>query len=279
MPRIGTPASRRSAISSSRPRSRIRSIARGKAPTPGQDHAVGGAHLGGVAGDRRGGADVLERLLDRAQVAHPVVEDRDPRAHSLSVPLVEGTPLSSRVDRDRDAQGAGEGLEAGLDHVVGVGAVADRDVQGQLGAVGDGAEELLGQLGVEAGDRGRRQLGVEDAERAAGDVDRALGQRLVHRHQRRAVAADPGAVAERLVERLAEHDADVLHRVVGAGLEVAARLDLQAEPAVAGEQVEHVVEEADAGLGARLSPVEVEREPDLRLGRAALSARRFGSSS
>ena len=40
-------------------------------------------------------ADVLERLLDRAQVAHPVVEDRDPGAHSLSVPLVEGTPLSS----------------------------------------------------------------------------------------------------------------------------------------------------------------------------------------
>ena len=40
-------------------------------------------------------------------------------------------------------------------------------MQGQLGAVGDGAEELLGQLGVEAGDRGRRQVGVEDAERPA----------------------------------------------------------------------------------------------------------------
>ena len=66
-----------------------------------------------------------------------------------------------------------------------------------------------------------------------------------------AVAADPGAVAERLVERLPEHDADVLDRVVGAGLEVAVGLDLQAEPAVAGEQVEHVVEEADAGRGAR----------------------------
>ena len=41
---------------------------------------------------------------------------------------------------------------------------------------------------------------------------------------------------------------------------------LQAEPAVAGEQVEHVVEEADAGRGARLPPVEVERELDLGLG-------------
>ena len=92
-----------------------------------------------------------------------------------------------------------------------------------------------------------RQIGVEDAERAPGDVDRALGQRLVHRHHGRAVAPDPGAVAERLVERLAEHDADVLDRVVGAGLEVAVGLDLQAEPPVAGQQVEHVVEEADPG--------------------------------
>src|SRR5215218_5328151 len=61
----------------------------------GQDHPVGGLHLDRVAGDRRGDADVLERLLGRAQVAHPVIEDRDPGAHSLRVPLVEGTPLSS----------------------------------------------------------------------------------------------------------------------------------------------------------------------------------------
>ena len=62
-----------------------------------------------------------------------------------------------------------------------------------------------------------------------------------------AVAGDPGAVAERAVERLAEHDAGVLDRVVRAGLEVAGHLDLEVEPPVAGEQVEHVVEEADAG--------------------------------
>jgi hypothetical protein len=147
-------------------------------------------------------------------------------------------------------------------------------VQGQLGAVGDGAEELLGKLGVEAGDRRHRQLGVEDAERPAGDVERALRQRLVHRHQRRSVAPDPGPVAERLVQGLAEHDADVLHRVVRAGLQIAARLHLQPEPAVAGEQVEHVVEEADARTGARApAPVEVERETNLRLACLALSCR------
>ena len=185
--------------------------------------------------------------------------------HSLKRPLRRGHARLVGIDRDGDAERPGEGLEAGLDHVVGVGPVADRDVQGHLRRVGDGAEELLGQLGVEAGDRGRRQLGIEDAEGPAGNVDRALGQRLVHRHQGGAVAADPGPVAERLVEGLAEDDADVLDSVVGAGLEVAARLDPQAEPPVAGEQVEHVVEEPDAGL---------RRSTRLRRGRA-----RAGSGS
>ena len=86
---------------------------------------------------------------------------------------------------------------------------------------GDGAEELLGQLRVEPGDRGVRQIGLEQAQGPTRDVDRAHRQRLVHRHGGVAVAADPGAVAERLVERLAEGDPDVLDRVVRAGLEVA----------------------------------------------------------
>ena len=71
----------------------------------GQDQAVGGAHSSGSAQIVAARADVLERLLDRAQVPHPVVQDQIRRAaaprrgrldaHSLSVPLVEGTPVSS----------------------------------------------------------------------------------------------------------------------------------------------------------------------------------------
>ena len=50
-------------------------------------------------------------------------------------------------------------------------------------------------------------------------------QRLVHRQRRRAVAHDAGAVAERLLERAAEHQPDVLDGVVGVDLDVAARRD------------------------------------------------------
>ena len=80
-----------------------------------------------------------------------------------------------------------------------------------------------------------------------------------------AVAADPGAVAQRPVHRLPEHDADVLDRVMRPGLQIAGRLHPQPEPSVAAQQLEHVVEEADPGRGRHLSPVEVERELDRRL--------------
>ena len=87
----------------------------------------------------------------------------------------------------------------------------------------DGAEELLGELVVEARDRPGRQVGLEHAERAARDVDRAGAERLVHGDARVAVAANARAVAERLVERLTERDADVLDRVVRARFQVALR--------------------------------------------------------
>ena len=152
-------------------------------------------------------------IVDRLVAALP---------HAVSVPFVLGTPVSVGSMRDRLAQRARERLERRLDHVVRVAARFHPQVQRELGGVGERAEELLGQLVLEAAGRAGRQLRLEQRERAAGDVDRAARARLVHRHDRRAVAGDPGAVAERLVERLAEHDRGVLGGVVRAGLEVAA---------------------------------------------------------
>ena len=128
-----------------------------------------------------------------------------------------------RVDRDRRAQRAGEGLERRLDHVVGVRAGLDLEVQRQARVAGDGAEELLEQLVLEAAGLARRGRPPSSSatNAPAGDVDRAHRARLVHRHDRVAVAVDPAAVAERRVERLAEDDPDVLDGVVRAGLQVA----------------------------------------------------------
>ena len=65
-------------------------------------------------------------------------------------------------------------------------------------------------------------LHVVDEERPPREVDDRLHQRLVERHRRLAEAADAGLVAERLAQRLAEHEPDVLDRVVVVDLEIAA---------------------------------------------------------
>ncbi len=59
------------------------------------------------------------------------------------------------------------------------------------------------------------------------------------------VAGDLRAVTEGRIEGLADADADILHRVMGAGVQVAAGAHLEIEVAMAGHQVEHVIEEAD----------------------------------
>ena len=61
----------------------------------GEHQPVGGRQATVIVGDLRLGADVLERLLDRAPVPHPVIDDRDPRTRGhVSVPFVLGTPGS-----------------------------------------------------------------------------------------------------------------------------------------------------------------------------------------
>ena len=87
-----------------------------------------------------------------------------------------------------------------------------------------------------------------DGMRAAAEIDRRDRQRLVHRHHEVAGAIDAALVADRRRDRLAERDADVLDGVVLIDVEIAGGLHLQVEPAVARDQVEHVIEKADAGV-------------------------------
>ena len=114
-------------------------------------------------------------------------------------------------------------------------------------------------------------------ERTPPEVERRLAERLVHRDGGEAVARDAAPLAERLVQRLAEHEAHVLHRVVVVHVEVARALHREVHERVLLEQLEHVVEEADARVDlARARPVEVERQRDVRLFRLAFDER--GSS-
>ena len=116
---------------------------------------------------------------------------------------------------------------------------------------------------------GHPGLGLERelGERPPAEIDGRAGERVVHRHDRVAVARDPAPVAERPVERLAERERGVLDGVVVAGLEVAGALDDEVEPGVEGELLEEVVVDAGAGLDADAArAVEPEPDGDPRLG-------------
>ena len=111
----------------------------------------------------------------------------------------------------------------------------------------DGPPEFLEQLGVEAGGaRGQLRLQVEEG--AVAQVHGDLGQGLVHGHPGFAVAPHAGTLQQGLADGVAQADADVLDGVVLVHLQVAAGLELQVEIAVGREQVQHVVQEGDAGI-------------------------------
>ena len=182
---------------------------------------------------------------------------------------MEGTPVSFGSISTASRSARAKALKQ-VDHVVGIRAVRVGQVKGELRVRRHGTEELLGQLDLEPGDRDRRKVGGEAAIRTAGYVDRAVGERLVHRQLHVRVTPDSGTVAEGRVERLAEGDADVLDGVVRTRLEIAVGLDREAEPTVTAHEVEHVVEEADAGVRGHGTAVEIERQGDRRLVGAAL---------
>ena len=57
----------------------------------------------------------------------------------------------------------------------------------------------------------------------------------------------PRFAPKRLVEELAQHDADIFDGVVLIDIEVALGFELKIEAAVMGEQFQHVIEETDSG--------------------------------
>ena len=78
------------------------------------------------------------------------------------------------------------------------------------------------------------------------------------------IAGDAGHVAERLPHRLAERDADILGGVVIVDMEVALRLHGEIDARMAGQQVQHMIEEADPGgdIG-RAGAVKIHRNLDI----------------
>ena len=270
MPSTGRPAANRSAMIFSPPTSRSPVMHASYAPTPGHHQAVGRCRRSRIGRHLDRGADPLQRALSRPQVARAVVED-DHRLLGHRVPLVDGTPGHPRIGLDGLAQRAGDRLVLGLGDVVRIAAVERAHVQRDARVHGERLEHVPVDDGVvrrlAAGNREVQhviRLAGVHAVRPAGHVDGGVRQRLVHRDERVAEPADALLVAERLAERLAQHDRGVLDGVVSLDLDVALGVHRQVEARVAAERGQHVVVERDAGADVGLSgAVEVEFDDDV----------------
>ena len=136
-------------------------------------------------------------------------------------------------------------------------------MQRDAGVLREGLEPLAEELGVHVADLLGRERDVPDQERPPGDVDGGARQRLVHREVAVGVPRNPAPLAEGLRQRLPEHDAAVFRRVVEVDMEVTLRLQRDVDQGMAGELLDHVVEEADTGRDVELPrAVEVDRRLD-----------------
>src|SRR5690606_10259424 len=162
---------------------------------------------------------------------------------------------------------AREGLEDGLALVMRVLSAQVVDVQRDLRVIDEAAEELGGEVDVEAADERARERHVPLQPGTSGEIDDDARERLVERNVGMAVATDALLVADRARDRLAERDADVLDRVVRVDVQVAFALDLQIDESVTRDLVEHVVEERHAaGELALAGAVEIDEDPHAGLG-------------
>jgi hypothetical protein len=151
------------------------------------------------------------------------------------------------------------------------------DVQGQHGVEGEGAKELLEQLGVHLADLGTLEPDVPGQEGAAGDIDRGLHQGFVHRDQRAAEPADTALVTQRAGNRGTEDDADVLGGVVKVDVQVAVSPEREVDQAVPRQRCEHVIEEADTGRNlGDAGAVEVHGQGDIGFLGLAVDRRNSG---
>ena len=245
------------------------------APTPGttSPSAASAASLVGGQLDLRAGP--LERADGGAQVPRAVVEDDDAGRGAQSRPLVDGTPVSRGSSATASRNARAKALNCVSTRWCGSRPASTRTCSAMWAwkaSVSKTWRVSEPSVPVAADRDVRLALGLAGvhAVGAPGHVDDGLHQRLVERHGGVAEAADAALVAERLAQRLAEHDRGVLDRVVGVDVGVALGLDGQVDQRVPGERGEHVVVEADAGRDV-VAAGAVEVDLDEHLGLAGLA--------
>ena len=132
-------------------------------------------------------------------------------------------------------------------------------------------KEICHQFGLQVAHQPRAHLGIDSEGSASAQIDGCNCKSLVHRHQEVSGAQNAALVAKGAIEGLAQRDAHVLDGMVLVNVEVSIAFEFQVECAVAGEELQHVIEEANAGGDLVLAAAfDGEMDGDTRLGGIAL---------
>src|SRR5215469_7420842 len=129
---------------------------------------------------------------------------------------------------------------------------------------GESTKPFFDQCGVEWPDFGPHEFNVEYQEWPTGNIESDARERFVHRHVHIGIAGDALHLGKRLLDRLAERDANIFGRVVVIDVQIALGSNADVNSRMPGQQIEHVVEKADASFDRRRAgPIEVDGDLDI----------------
>ena len=145
------------------------------------------------------------------------------------------------------------------------------DVQIKLRCLRKRSPEVFSELDRKVSNHLPSRRHFVDEKEPTRQIDHRPAQRLIHRYNCFTVTIDPGFVAERLNEGLAQRDRDVFDGMMIVDLEIAFARHLQVEQSVFGKELEHVFEkrQTDRDTGATAA-VEIEFDKHVRFFRLAL---------
>jgi hypothetical protein len=172
----------------------------------------------------------------------------------------------ARVDFDGHTQGPSGTFKNAFADVMVVPAVVQDDVQVAQRVGGRGLPEVFDQFAIELANFCSAEWRLKNKEISAAQIEGRGNERFFHRQREMPITANSPLVAQGLLDRLAEADADIFHRVMLIDMQIAIGLNGQIDQGMPGEQLEHVIEKAYAGGDVCLAgAIEIQFEPDIGL--------------
>src|SRR5277367_4329122 len=145
------------------------------------------------------------------------------------------------------AQCTGKCLEQRFDFVMAGATVEYAGMNASASPTGKAVEEIVHELRLQIAYQPGANLGIDRRGCPPTKVHRRETQGFVHGHHEIACAKNSPLGAQRFVEALAKHYANIFDGVMLIDGQVALGLKLKIEAAVMGKEFQHVIEETDSG--------------------------------